>query len=123
MLHGVCYLYGNHEMPTLHGTVTFREVRPNYVCYEIDIQGIPDYALYGLRIGETLFPPLAPDEQGRLNVIFCRKYKNTDSFSGGTVTLFRYDQQMPDVHTKHKTVALGTVRKLIYGGENYVNLK
>ncbi len=123
MLHGVCYLYGNQEMPALHGTVTFREVRPNYVCYEIDIQGISDRWLYGLQVGKTLFPPIAADESGKINVIFCRNYKNMTSFSGLKVTLFRFDHQKPDRYTKHKTIALGTARELIYGGEYYVKNK
>ena len=73
MLQGVCYLYGNHEMSALHGTITFRETRQNYVCFEIDIQGILDGNLYGLSVGDILFPPLSPDTHGNIQVIFCRK--------------------------------------------------
>ncbi len=121
MLQGVCYLYGNQEMPALHGTVTFRETRQNYVCFEIDIQGIQDKNIYGLQVGDILLPPIAPDEQGTLCVIFCRKNWKIDAYAGLTATLFRYEQRIPNQNTKHKTVALGTVRKLIRGGENYLN--
>ena len=121
MLQGVCYLYGNQEIPALHGTVTFREARKNYVCFEIDVQGISDRNLYGLSVGDILFPPICPDEQGRIQVIFCRKNWKIDAYAGLQVCLFRYEQQYPNLNSKHKTVALGTVRKLICGGGNYLN--
>jgi hypothetical protein len=120
MLHGVCYLYGNQEMPALHGTVTFREMRQNYVCFEINIQGVCDNNIYGISIGDLILPPIAPDEEGSLNVIFCRKNWKVDVYSGLTVTLFRYEQCVTKQQSKHKTVALGTVRKLATGGANYL---
>ena len=123
MLQGVCYLYGNKEMPALHGNITFREGRRNYVCFEIDIQGIPDRNLYGLSVGDIIFPPISPDEQGSLQVIFCRKNWKIDAYAGLPVCLFRYEQLSPGITCKHKTVALGTVRKLICGGGNYLQGK
>ncbi|MBR5280581.1 MAG: hypothetical protein IKU26_06430 [Clostridia bacterium] len=119
MLQGVCYLYGNYEMPAIHGTITFREARQNYVCFEIDIQGILDRNLYGLSVGDIVFPPLSPDTHGNIQVIYCRKNWKIDAYAGVSVSLFRYDRQSPDLNCKHKTVAQGTVRKLICGGGNY----
>ena len=110
-------------MSALHGTITFRETRQNYVCFEIDIQGILDGNLYGLSVGDILFPPLSPDTHGNIQVIFCRKHWKIDAYAGVPVCLFRYERQSPDLNSKHKTVAQGTVHKLICGSGNYLNGK
>ncbi len=110
-------------MPLIHGTVTFREERKNYICMDIDIQGVPATYLYGIQVGRILFPPIAADMQGCISMTFCRKGDFDNLFSDSSVTLFRYDERVPDVQSRHQNVASGKVRRVILGGKDYREFK
>ena len=123
VIRGVCYLYGNQTIPLIHGTVTFREERKNYICVDIDLQGIPSDYLYGIKVGQMLFPPIAPDSQGELSVTFCRQGDFESLFGDSTVVFFRYNQRVSNVKERRQNVASGQIRRLVCGGPDYGNVK
>lgn len=119
MFRGVCYLFGNQEMPMIHGIVTFREERNHYICVDIDIQGNLGDSMYGIQVGPILFPPISPDTDGNISVTFCRKGEYDDLFSDSAVRLFRYHQRIPDTHTRRQNVAKGKVHQVVSGRKEY----
>lgn len=119
MIHAVCYLFGNNDTPTLHGTVTFRSAAHNRICLDVDLSGIPDTQLYGIRMGGMVFPPVAADDGGRIQVTFYRGKSIEDTISGSRVSVFRYDCPSPDDKVKRQTVASGTIREITSGSLAY----
>ena len=123
MFHGICYLFGNDEMPLLRGTVTFREERKNYICIDIDIHGVSEDYWYGIQVGAMLFPPIAADTEGVISVIFCRKGDFDGLFPDPTISLFRLERQLPLNGISRQNIASGKVRKVICGGKDYRGIK
>ncbi len=121
MIHAVCYLFGKKDTPTLHGTITFRSVTHNRIGVDVDLNGIKDAQLYGLRVGEMLFSPMLADEQGCIQMTFYRNWSSCTNLFGSPVSVFRYDWTVQPEKLKRQTVAVGTVHQIAHGSLAYDN--
>ncbi len=119
MNRSVCYLYGNKEAPSFHGTVSFEFIAQKRVRVQIHLYGVTGAAYYRLQQGAYRYPLMAGDEYGEIHVTF---YRHGDWQTLETrISVAYYGAAIIWPEPAGYPVARGTVREMIAGSRDYEN--